>query len=52
MSDDRIADELSWETWGNYRLTCRRTAARWRLEGFHYYSKLTRGNDAVRTHGG
>jgi hypothetical protein len=35
-----------WETWGNYRLTYRRTAAGWRLDGFHYYSKLTRGNDA------
>jgi hypothetical protein len=39
-----------WETWGNYRLTCRRVAGEWRLEGFRYYSKLTRGNDAVRTH--
>jgi hypothetical protein len=39
-----------WETWGNYRLTCRRTPAGWRLDGFHYFSKLTRGNDAVRTH--
>ncbi|MGH7579423.1 MAG: nuclear transport factor 2 family protein [Gemmatimonadales bacterium] len=39
-----------WETWGNYRLTCRRTPAGWRLDGFHYYSKLTRGDDAVRTH--
>jgi hypothetical protein len=38
-----------WETWGNYRLTCRRTAARWRLDGFWYYSKFTRGNEAVRT---
>jgi len=41
-----------WETWGNYRLTYRRTPAGWRLDGFHYYSKLTRGNDAVRTHTG
>jgi hypothetical protein len=39
-----------WETWGNYRLSCRRTAAGWRLERFRYYSTLTRGNDAVRTH--
>jgi hypothetical protein len=39
-----------WETWGNYRLSCRRVADRWRLDGFRYYSKLTRGNDAVRTH--
>ena len=39
-----------WETWGNYRLSCRRVAGRWRLDGFRYYSKLTRGNDAVRTH--
>ncbi len=39
-----------WETWGNYRLTYRRVAREWRLEGFRYYSKLTRGNDAVRTH--
>jgi hypothetical protein len=39
-----------WETWGNYRLTFRRTQAGWRLDGFHYFSKLTRGNDAVRTH--
>jgi hypothetical protein len=41
-----------WETWGNYRLTCRRLAGAWRLDGFRYYSKLTRGDDAVRTHGG
>lgn len=54
----RLADELFittdgadlWETWGNYRLSCRRVAERWRLDGFRYYSKLTRGNDAVRTH--
>ena len=39
-----------WETWGNYRLTCRRVGHGWRLDGFRYYSKLTRGNDAVRTH--
>ena len=39
-----------WETWGNYRLTCRRVAGAWRFDGFRYYSKLTRGNDAVRTH--
>ena len=39
-----------WETWGNYRLSYRRVAGQWRLDGFHYYSKLTRGNEAVRTH--
>ena len=39
-----------WETWGNYRLSCRRVDGKWRLDGFRYYSKLTRGNDAVRTH--
>jgi SnoaL-like domain len=39
-----------WETWGNYRLTARRVAAGWRLDGFRYFSKHTRGNDAVRTH--
>lgn len=39
-----------WETWGNYRLTFRREADGWRIEGFRYFSKLTRGNDAVRTH--
>jgi hypothetical protein len=39
-----------WETWGNYRLTFRREAGEWRLDGFRYYSKLTRGNEAVRTH--
>ena len=39
-----------WETWGNYRLSCRRIAGEWRLDGFRYYSKLTRGNEAVRTH--
>jgi len=42
-------DDL-WETWGNYRLTYQRQAEGWRLDGFRYYSKLTRGNDAVRTH--
>ena len=40
-----------WETWGNYRLSYRRVAGQWRLDGFRYYSKLTRGNEAVRTHG-
>lgn len=39
-----------WETWGNYRLTYRRVAGQWLLDGLRYYSKLTRGNDAVRTH--
>jgi hypothetical protein len=39
-----------WETWGNYRLTCRHVAGAWRVDGFRYYSKLTRGNEAVRTH--
>lgn len=39
-----------WETWGNYHLSFRRKAGEWRLSGFRYYSKLTRGNDAVRTH--
>jgi hypothetical protein len=39
-----------WETWGNYRLSFRRVAGQWYLDGFRYYSKLTRGNDAVRTH--
>lgn len=39
-----------WETWGNYRLSCRRVAGQWRLDGFRYYSKLTRGKEAVRTH--
>jgi hypothetical protein len=39
-----------WETWGNYRLSYRRVSGQWRLDGFRYYSKLTRGNDAVRTH--
>ena len=39
-----------WETWGNYRLSFRRSGDRWSLSGFRYYSKLTRGNDAVRTH--
>jgi hypothetical protein len=39
-----------WETWGNYRLSYRRVAGAWRLDGFRYYSKMTRGNEAVRTH--
>jgi hypothetical protein len=37
-----------WETWGNYRLIYRRGSGEWRLDGFRYYSKLTRGNSAVR----
>ena len=41
-----------WETWGNYRLSYRRIGDRWCLSGFRYYSKLARGNDAVRTHTG
>jgi len=39
-----------WETWGNYRLSARREGAGWRIDGFRYFSKHTRGNDAVRTH--
>ncbi len=40
-----------WETWGTYRLTFRRAPdGRWRIDGFRYDSRLTRGNDAVRTH--
>ncbi len=39
-----------WETWGTYRLTFRRTPGGWRVDGFRYDSRLTRGNDAVRTH--
>jgi hypothetical protein len=39
-----------WETWGNYRLGFRRLGERWLVNAFRYYSKLTRGNDAVRTH--
>lgn len=39
-----------WETWGNYRLTFRKTTGGWKLNGFRYDSKLTRGNEAVRTH--
>jgi SnoaL-like domain len=46
-----LANDL-WETWGNYRLSYRRIGDRWCLNGFRYYSKLTRGNDAVRTHTG
>lgn len=45
----RGGDDL-WETWGDYRLTCARTAAGWRLDGFHYFAKLNRGNESVRTH--
>jgi hypothetical protein len=44
-----LADGL-WETWGDYRLSLRRVGHEWRLDGFRYFSKLTRGNDAVRTH--
>ena len=39
-----------WETWGTYRLTAHREGGQWRLDGFRYYSRLTRGNEAVRTH--
>ena len=39
-----------WETWGNYRLGYRRVGGQWRIDAFRYYSKLTRGNEAVRTH--
>jgi hypothetical protein len=39
-----------WETWGTYRLTFKRIDGHWLIAGFRYDSKLTRGNDAVRTH--
>lgn len=42
--------ENTWETWGTYLLTARQVAGTWKLDGFRYYSKLTRGNDAIRTH--
>jgi len=45
-----LAPDDLWETWGTYRLTAVRTAAGWRLKRLEYHSKLTRGNDAVRTH--
>ncbi|HUR95175.1 MAG TPA: nuclear transport factor 2 family protein [Gemmatimonadales bacterium] len=44
-----LSDGL-WETWGNYRLSYRRVSQGWLIDGFRYFSKLTRGNDAVRTH--
>jgi hypothetical protein len=39
-----------WETWGTYRIDARATSHGWRLCAFRYFSKLTRGDDAVRTH--
>ena len=39
-----------WETWGNYRLSFRRTPAGWRISAFRYFAKFNRGNDAIRTH--
>lgn len=39
-----------WETWGDYRLTCARTATGWRFTGFKYVAKYNRGNESVRTH--
>lgn len=39
-----------WETWGSYRLTCQQVGKKWRIDGFSYFSKHTRGPDAVRTH--
>jgi hypothetical protein len=45
-----LAPNDLWETWGTYRFIASRTPAGWRLNRFEYHSKLTRGNDAVRTH--
>ena len=39
-----------WETWGNYRLSFRRTASGWRISAFRYFAKFNRGDDAIRTH--
>src|SRR5262245_13237456 len=39
-----------WETWGDYRLSFRRERVGWRITAFRYDSKMTRGNDTVRTH--
>jgi hypothetical protein len=39
-----------WETWGTYDFTLKLSAGEWRITRFRYVSKLTRGNDAVRTH--
>ena len=44
------AGEDLWETWGHYELTCQRAEGRWLLASFKYFSKHTRGPDAVRTH--
>ena len=44
------ADRNLWETWGNYRVSLRHTRGGWKIDGFSYFSKLTRGDDAVRTH--
>lgn len=39
-----------WETWGNYRLTFRRTSNGWKMDGFRYYAKYNRGNEYVRSY--
>jgi hypothetical protein len=39
-----------WETWGTYDFTLKLSEGEWRITRFRYVSKLTRGNDAVRTH--
>jgi hypothetical protein len=44
------SSENLWETWGTYDFTLKLSAGEWRITAFRYVSKLTRGNDAVRTH--
>jgi type VI protein secretion system component VasK len=44
------ADAELWETWGTYRLALMRAPSGWRIDGFTYKSKMTRGDDRVRTH--
>ena len=36
-----------WETWGNYRISFRRTASAWRISAFRYFAKFNRGDDAI-----
>jgi|KBSMisStandDraft_5_1062788.scaffolds.fasta_scaffold848295_2 hypothetical protein len=48
---NKLADRPDlWETWGTYTLRMRRQDSCWKIAGFRYDAKATRGDDGIRTH--
>lgn len=43
-------DDPMWEVWGTYTFPATRTVAGWRLAGFAFHARYSRGNAAVPAH--